>query len=541
MFTAHPSGSRARSAGVGYPYFKGAGVKHDMVSGLGFLGFFLLSFTVLGQSGAQNWFSTYYRTVYQDNNRNSMWIPVANTGTMVHGKPTVINRYIWRGNRIDDWMFDGAILYNYDQMQRPTLISEVNRMGDTLRKTQYAYDLVSQRLSYELVSIKKAGVWADSVEHVYAYQYNPVSLKSYSFTQWFISAGLQARRTDVTYNDEGKPLDVIHSRSSAGRAWKRIASERYRYDAHGLERSRLFFEYTDNDSSITSGIETVPEVIPVGVGDTVYRSIQQWQITDRGLYKVREDVFTFANGFHRPPTAFNTHAYNLSGQLISQRRFYDLGYTRFFPRNPYNSIIERQTEQVWNGNAFVDNSRVSRLNPGAFSTIITERAGLGGSFVPSERISNPVDSFNNPVGQVFEVYDNGAWAYDPSRRSTIIQHTYSPNLMLTESRISYTDTGGFVVPTVMLEYLNFLVHVPQASPAGSFTLYPNPVQDVLSVKLPEGTVGAYKIWSATGIELETGELMGAEKQINTAHLAPGVYTIRLKSQTSVSQQKFVKQ
>lgn len=79
--------------------------------------------------------------------------------------------------------------------------------------------------------------------------------------------------------------------------------------------------------------------------------------------------------------------------------------------------------------------------------------------------------------------------------------------------------------------------------APTFELSPNPAHSTLNVKMlgvNALTVQPYQIYAATGALVASGEFKGAQNQVPTHQLPPGVYAIMLPRNGSVSVSRFMK-
>lgn len=78
--------------------------------------------------------------------------------------------------------------------------------------------------------------------------------------------------------------------------------------------------------------------------------------------------------------------------------------------------------------------------------------------------------------------------------------------------------------------------------AGSFTLYPNPVQGLLNITLGNGiNSGSYTVFDVTGKLILNGNLDKNENSINVAGLAQGSYIIQVTGEKGTASKLFVRQ
>ncbi len=74
--------------------------------------------------------------------------------------------------------------------------------------------------------------------------------------------------------------------------------------------------------------------------------------------------------------------------------------------------------------------------------------------------------------------------------------------------------------------------------ASSFSIYPNPVVDNLTIQLTEGSIELVSIYTIDGQLVRTEN--STSKTINVADLTEGVYILQVQTENGISNQKFVK-
>jgi hypothetical protein len=82
----------------------------------------------------------------------------------------------------------------------------------------------------------------------------------------------------------------------------------------------------------------------------------------------------------------------------------------------------------------------------------------------------------------------------------------------------------------------------ERSPA--FSVFPNPATEVLTVEMlgvSTLAIQPYQLYATTGELVATGELQGKESQLDISRLSPGIYTLLLTQQGSISVGRFIKQ
>lgn len=77
-----------------------------------------------------------------------------------------------------------------------------------------------------------------------------------------------------------------------------------------------------------------------------------------------------------------------------------------------------------------------------------------------------------------------------------------------------------------------------------FKVFPNPAKDILTVEMlgvSALAIQPYQLYSTTGNLVASGELRGKESELDISQLSPGIYTLLLSQQGSISVGRFVKQ
>jgi hypothetical protein len=80
----------------------------------------------------------------------------------------------------------------------------------------------------------------------------------------------------------------------------------------------------------------------------------------------------------------------------------------------------------------------------------------------------------------------------------------------------------------------------QEQSAAQYTIYPNPANDVLNVRVQNGHSTKYQIMDASGRLVAKGNLNG-QLSISIDQLESGMYTIAMEQNGAVTTSKFVKQ
>ena len=89
--------------------------------------------------------------------------------------------------------------------------------------------------------------------------------------------------------------------------------------------------------------------------------------------------------------------------------------------------------------------------------------------------------------------------------------------------------------------VNNLNSVQETEVAFTAELYPNPVNDLLNVKLNGDAFSQYKLTTLQGQVIEQGNIQGAQFDINTSDFNPGMFILQLTNGKQFATAKFVKQ
>ncbi|MBS1636177.1 MAG: T9SS type A sorting domain-containing protein [Bacteroidetes bacterium] len=109
---------------------------------------------------------------------------------------------------------------------------------------------------------------------------------------------------------------------------------------------------------------------------------------------------------------------------------------------------------------------------------------------------------------------------------------------------AYVPHGNSVLYVDNLNFDVLLTSVfEQSAEAASFKLHPNPASDLVTLDVAKTykTNVAFNIYNAFGRLVGSGLIQGNQQQINTADLTNGVYTLEIRSEEGIEQQKFIVQ
>ncbi len=149
-------------------------------------------------------------------------------------------------------------------------------------------------------------------------------------------------------------------------------------------------------------------------------------------------------------------------------------------------------------------------------TMVSNTVSGGTRTMVVSRANNTGDSsdyvFNASAGSIPVIYAHGS--------STV----YANHL----------GTRGFTT-------LGVTLGIPEAKKL-EFSMYPNPVKNVVGIQLPTGTRTAeVGIFDYTGRRVRVKRITATNDQLNVTDLASGMYIIRVLSKNKIGAQKFVKE
>ncbi len=485
---------------------------------------------------------------------NDIDLPLLDFGSSLSGRPSVINKYIFRPGAIaTDWFFQSSIFYRYDLGLRPITITEINRRGDTLRRKAYDYHPLSKVMLVERVQVYSNRLgWQDSVEIAYFYDNvlsNTLRVKQISNLKG--PANTLPTQTLFAYRPDGKP-HYIRQRREVNRRWIELSAEYFSYNAAGLEVSRSLYEFDGPDSVLTLRTYKTFDYVRPLTQDSIFRAINYWQYANKQVQLLRSDTLILSNPRGTDPPKGWTETYFNAASLVTRRvRYANVTFSTYVRNNIPGSTLLTQTEQTWNGNRFVDNSRTNYQSFASNAVSIVREVAANNVFTPAERYQAPFDTFRNSLGTLYERWNTSqrAWVFNPRQTSTVIRHRYDLNSsQLVESVISVTDTAANLHQAFLLEYLNYVVSAPkQAQQVVKLLAYPNPATDQIKVDLPamlSGEPVRILIQNALGQMVLTMEDNGSSPVINVSSLPDGIYILNIVrnqgNQGIVGTAKFVK-
>lgn len=475
-------------------------------------------------------------------NQSFSWLGFSNTGSA-----GVVNKYLFNfGSLTDPWRYYSTVTYKFDERNQPTAITEVDALGDSLRRKTFEYHPQTRKVIVERFRLFKNNIWQDSLETSYAYfGLNDNRVRYKEVVELLTRQGTQPRKTLYAYRPDGKPEFIRHSQL-INNQWRLVASEFYQYNSTGLELSRRLFEYrTPSDSVQTLASFKTFTLLPQFRPDSVYESIHHWREVDRQFILIRSDSLIFAQGNPNMPIGWTEKTFRSDGSVDRFIRYNDLEFHNYIRNNLYGSQVKASTKQVWNGRQFVNDSRTVVLQrPNQSREVVMELAGNQSSFVPFERYSLPLDTFGNSLGERYEKWNsrNGRWDFNPDFMSSVVTYSYEQNSSrMIEAIYSFTDSRGDLKPNYLLEYMNYGPTSLAGIVSNSFTCYPNPATESIQLVVPTSKPIDVEIFNPAGqVVKRESNIMSADR-LDVSDFRPGMYIVKAQtSQGQVLTSRFIK-
>jgi len=141
------------------------------------------------------------------------------------------------------------------------------------------------------------------------------------------------------------------------------------------------------------------------------------------------------------------------------------------------------------------------------------------------------DSLSNPIGSI------GYIGYSISPKPDLAQGT-----QITNKADIYFDYNHAVVTNATLNTIDTGVteSVKNIVKFVSATIYPNPANDILTIKMDQGAYNSFTIANGLGQVMQQKALTATLTNIDIKSFAPGIYYITLKGDNGTKVQKFVK-
>jgi hypothetical protein len=149
---------------------------------------------------------------------------------------------------------------------------------------------------------------------------------------------------------------------------------------------------------------------------------------------------------------------------------------------------------------------------------------------------NPAEAGTVSGAGVFEEGKNISIEATPNDKYEFVNWTKEEVVISTELSFSFTVTEDVVLTANFKETLN----IPDINSAGRFTIFPNPVKDLLRIVKENTDNVRIEIYNMYGSIIQTLEIQSKETVINVSHLPMGVYFVRLVNNQTVSALQFIK-
>ncbi len=171
----------------------------------------------------------------------------------------------------------------------------------------------------------------------------------------------------------------------------------------------------------------------------------------------------------------------------------------------------------------------------------------GGQVIPTVSSEFHLYSLEwTPEQMIFKVDGVEHYTYSPSNQNAATWPFDAPQYFLLNVAILPNISDSFDESTLEIDYIRVFqdpaLSVDDFTVENSTELYPNPVIDTLSVRVPAAFVGAKAtIYSLTGQELYNTTIQNETTAIDVAGFAKGVYILRLEKEGQRVTRKVVKQ
>ncbi|KAA9340940.1 T9SS type A sorting domain-containing protein [Adhaeribacter soli] len=407
----------------------------------------------------------------------------------------------------------------YDTQQSGNLV--------LVSKSKYVYNAASRLTSMveRHISTNQNLVWdstAYDAQGKEAFQgthyWNPTS------SVWELSHG---SRYTSTYNAAGKPTEHIAEYYS-NNAWQNSGKSVYAYDAAGNMTEETYYDWTNNawegleklTYTYTNG-KLTEELFHEWVGSA-------WVPTNKGTY-------LYAAGASTPNEAV-LQKMNLTGNWVNDERVINIVWHNFA-----NWETLSHTGQVWQNNAWVNESKSTSVYPANGGYVETSEIWMNNAWVNENRYTETYDNQMIYTGYQTEEWVNNAWETTYQDQQL---HTYNATNDITETTFKNWDSQtSTLMATSRKVYSNFLriSGTPKELPQLNARLYPNPVSGTLHIQLEEQLTATVKVADLTGRVVRTEVLPAGSSRIDVSALPAGIYLLNVQNGKGTYTSRIVKQ
>jgi hypothetical protein len=341
---------------------------------------------------------------------------------------------------------------------------------------------------------------------------------------WELSHG---SRYTSTYNPAGKLTEQI-SEYYSNNAWQNAGKSVFVYDAAGNVTEETYYDWTNN---AWEGLEKLTYTYTNGkLTEELYHELAgaAWVPLNKGTY-------LYAAGASTPNEAV-LQKKNLAGNWVNDERVINIVWHNFADWQTLS-----RTGQVWQNNAWVNESKSTSVYPANGGYTETTEIWMNNAWVNENRYTETYDNQMNYTGYQTEEWANNAWEITYQDQQL---HTYNATNDITETTFKTWDSQtNTLMATSRKVYSNFLriSGTPKELPQLNARLYPNPVSGILHIQLEEQLAGTVTLTDLTGRKVRSEILPAGSSRIDVSTLPAGIYLLNVQNTKGTYTSKIVKQ
>lgn len=153
---------------------------------------------------------------------------------------------------------------------------------------------------------------------------------------------------------------------------------------------------------------------------------------------------------------------------------------------------------------------------------------------PSYRTTNKYDAFGNATQELYEVSEDGKWMALSGSRKYKLSYNTSKNLLKEKEISEYNESSKQYEISEKLVYMyTGITSIHSDVEALSATAYPNPVNDMLTIRFTAKGKAILNVVDATGRTMYTENVAANSDNttINTQNWNTGVYYLRISTES----------
>ncbi|QHL87686.1 T9SS type A sorting domain-containing protein [Nibribacter ruber] len=394
--------------------------------------------------------------------------------------PVNVQTYSWGSN---GWNASYKSTYTYNANGQVTQLITTDGSSNTNQtKTTFAYDPATKQLTEYMFYYWENGAWALQYgnKHVLTITNNRVTQEIYQSYEEGTWKNLE--KETYAYNSAGKPVEIVYYEMVDG-SW--------------VPEDKTLAEYAGGSA------------LPTTVTEQEYNGTT-WVNDEREINIVWDDASKLSTT--------NWRDWNDIG-----------GEYQEFVEGAWVNVDKRATVFQENG-----------------SYIETWSEWVNNAWVASDRDVVVFDAKGNEISNQSEEWENNAWVITWGMK---FQHTYNTTNDITETIVQRydTDESSSTYKTYQNSeryvYSNFqTVLAARKELELAHVVYPNPVQDRITIKLDNTAGGTLHVLSLTGQKMLSAQLNKtvASQEIQVDQLPAGNYILQIHSGGNVRTKKIVK-